>query len=125
MLGQGLPLRRRFPAGPDGTPLWVSQAEPGGVHDLRAARPHALPALHPAAAEIGIRTPRRPHPDAPSPLHAATRACNQLVRSLRVLGERAAARLNQRRRALRHITLSPGPIGAIAQAALALNNAWR
>jgi DDE superfamily endonuclease len=35
---------------PDGFPLWVSQAEPGSVHDLTAARVHALPALYRAAA---------------------------------------------------------------------------
>jgi hypothetical protein len=32
--------------GPDGFPLWVSQAEPGSVHDMTAARIHALPALY-------------------------------------------------------------------------------
>jgi hypothetical protein len=35
---------------PDGFPLWVSEVEPGSVHDLTAARAHALPALYPAAA---------------------------------------------------------------------------
>jgi hypothetical protein len=35
---------------PDGFPLWVSQVEPGSVHDLTAARAHAFPALYPAAA---------------------------------------------------------------------------
>jgi DDE superfamily endonuclease len=35
---------------PDGFPLWVSQAEPGSVHDLTATRLHALPALYHAAA---------------------------------------------------------------------------
>jgi len=60
---------------PDGFPLWVSAAEPGSVHDLTAARTHALPALYQAAAAglpaladpgydgagIGIHTPVR-HP---------------------------------------------------------------
>ncbi|SEG82270.1 DDE superfamily endonuclease, partial [Thermomonospora echinospora] len=100
---------------------------------------HALPALYPAAAAglvvladigylgagIGIRTPRRPHPDIPSPLDADTRTYNRLLRATRALGERAAAELKQRWRALRHVTLSPGRIGAITQAALVLNNAWR
>ena len=59
--------------GPDGFPLWVSQAEPGSVHDMTAARIHALPALYHAAAHglpaladpgydgagIGIHTPVR------------------------------------------------------------------
>ena len=35
---------------PDGFPLWVSPAEPGSVHDITAARVHALPALYRAAA---------------------------------------------------------------------------
>ena len=35
---------------PDGFPLWISGAEPGSVHDLTAARAHALPALYRAAA---------------------------------------------------------------------------
>ena len=35
---------------PDGFPLWVSGAEPGSVHDITAARIHALPALYRAAA---------------------------------------------------------------------------
>ena len=35
---------------PGGFPLWVSDAEPGSVHDLTAARIHALPALYHAAA---------------------------------------------------------------------------
>jgi hypothetical protein len=34
----------------DGFPLWVSEVEPGSVHDLTAARIHALPALYRAAA---------------------------------------------------------------------------
>jgi hypothetical protein len=39
---------------PDGFPLWVSQAEPGSVHDLTAARLHALPALYHAAASNAV-----------------------------------------------------------------------
>ena len=35
---------------PDGFPLWVSDVEPGSVHDITAARRHALPALYRAAA---------------------------------------------------------------------------
>ena len=44
---------------PDGFPLWVSEAEPGSVHDITAARIHALPGLYRAAA-TGLPTPRRP-----------------------------------------------------------------
>src|SRR6202050_913920 len=52
-------LGRRWPAHggnvqavmrPDGLPLWTSPAEPGSVHDITAARIHALPALYRAAA---------------------------------------------------------------------------
>jgi hypothetical protein len=35
---------------PGGLPLWASEAEPGHVHDITAARAHALPALYRAAA---------------------------------------------------------------------------
>ena len=38
---------------PDGFPLWVSEVEPGSVHDLTAACIHALPGLYWAAA-IGL-----------------------------------------------------------------------
>ena len=44
---------------PDGFPLWVSDAEPGSVHDITAARIHALPALYQAAA-AGLPDPGRP-----------------------------------------------------------------
>jgi hypothetical protein len=36
---------------PDGFPLQVSDVEPGSVHDITAARRHALPALYRAAAD--------------------------------------------------------------------------
>lgn len=73
---------------------------------------------------------RHPHSTPPasdisSSLNAGIRVYNRLVRSLRVLEDRAATRLKQRRRALRHVTLSPGRIGVIVQAALVLNNVWR
>lgn len=92
----------QFLTDPDGTPLWVSDAEPGSEHGLCAARTRA-----------------------PSPLDAGTRSRNRPVRTLRVLGEPAAAWLKRRRRAPRHATLSPGRIGAIVQTALVLNNVWR
>lgn len=129
----------QFVAAPDGRPLWVSDVEPGSVHDLRAARLHALPALSAAAgnglptladagytgANIGIHTPVRGHPDVSSPLATDNRTHNRLLRGLRALGERAAAELKQRWRALRHVTISPTRIGAITQAALVLNNSWK
>ena len=57
----------------------------------------------------------------PEALHADTRTTNSLIRSIRALGERAAAELKQRWRTLQHVTLSPSRIGDIARAALVLN----
>jgi hypothetical protein len=90
---------------PDGFPLWVSPAEPGSVHDITAARIHALPALYRAAAElptladpgydgagIGIHIPVRQPADGRE-LDIDTRTRNALQRSLRCLGERGFALL--------------------------------
>jgi hypothetical protein len=44
---------------------------------------------------------------------------------VRTLGERAAAELKERWRALKRITLSPRRIGDIARAALVLNGIWQ
>jgi hypothetical protein len=63
---------------PGGFPFWVSPVEPGSMHDLTAARTHALPALNPAAA-----LPTR---------------CR---------GERGFAMLTGRWRTLQHIVASP------------------
>jgi len=129
----------QFLAAPDGTPLWISEVEPGSRHDLTCARIHALLALYPATARglrvladvgypgagNGVHTPLRPHPDIPSPLTSDNRAHNRLLRCVRALGERAAGELKQRWRTLKHVTLSPSRIEAIAQAALVLNNAWK
>jgi hypothetical protein len=41
----------QFLSAPDGTPLWVSDAEPGSMPDITAARAHCLPALYKAAAD--------------------------------------------------------------------------
>ena len=120
---------------PGGFPLWVSEAEPGSVHDLTAARAHALPALYaaaaaglPALADAGydgaspvIHIPakqRRYHP--PLGLNARTR--NLLLRSVRCRGERGFALLKQRWRTLQHITASPSKITAITRAALVLTH---
>jgi hypothetical protein len=122
-------------AAPDGFPLWVSDAEPGSVHDLTAARLHALPALYQAAADglptladpgydgagIGIHMPVKQLPGGQD-LDINTRTRNALQRSLRCLGERGFALLTQRWRALQHITASPSKIGDIARAALALTH---
>jgi DDE superfamily endonuclease len=120
---------------PDGFPLWVSEAEPGSVHDITAARTHALPALYHAAATglptladpgydgagIGILIPVK-QPAGGQELDINTRTRNAIQRSLRCLGERGFALLNQRWRTLQHITASPSKIGDIARAALILTH---
>ncbi len=130
----------QFLSAPDGTPLWVSDVEPGSTPDITAARLHVLPALYQAAAEglptladkgyigagIGILVPhRRPKGRSEQALHVDNRMVNALIRHVRARGERAAAELKQRWRTLQHVTLSPSRIGDIARAALVLNNAWR
>jgi hypothetical protein len=120
---------------PDGFPLWVSEVEPGSVHDITAARAHALPALYPAAAAglppladpgyegagIGILIPvKQPSGGRQPDLNARTR--NAIQRSLRCLGERGFALLTGRWRTLQHITASPSKIGSIARAALVLTH---
>lgn len=130
----------QFLSAPDSTPLWVSEAEPGSVPDITAARIHALPALYKAAAGglptladkgyigagIGILVPvRRPKGQSEQALHTDTRTTNSLIRGIRALGERAAAELKQRWRSLQHVALSPSRIGDIARAALVLNGIWK
>jgi hypothetical protein len=120
---------------PGGFPLWVSDVEPGSVHDITAARAHALPALYRAAATglptladpgydgagMGIHMPAKQPPDGRD-LDISTRTRNAIQRSLRCLGERGFALLNQRWRTLQHITASPSKIGDIARAALVLTH---
>lgn len=130
----------QFLSAPDGTPLWVSDVEPGSTPDITAARIHALPALYKAAADglptladkgyigagIGIHVPvRRPKGQSEQALAADTRTTNALIRGIRALGERAAAELKERWRALKHVTLSPSRIGDAARAALVLNATWK
>jgi hypothetical protein len=120
---------------PGGFPLWASDAEPGSVHDLTAARIHALPALYHAAATglpaladtgydgagIGIHMPVK-QPAGGRDLDINTRTRNDIQRSLRCLGERGFALLSQRWRTLQHITASPSKIGDIARATLVLTH---
>jgi hypothetical protein len=120
---------------PNGFPLWVSDVEPGSVHDLTAARAHVLGALYAAAATglptladggytgagIGVFTPVKQPADG-QVLDADNRAYNALLRGLRCLGERGFAVLTGRWRALRHITASPSRIGDIVKAALILTH---
>lgn len=121
---------------PDGFPLWVSDVEPGSVHDLTAARAHVLGALHWAysqlglptlsdngydGAGIGVFTPVK-QPTNGQALHVDTRTYNALLRGLRCLGERGFALLTRRWRALRHFTASPRKISHIVKAALVLTH---
>ena len=120
---------------PGGFPLWVSEVEPGSAHDLTAARAHALPALYHAAATglptladpgyegagIGILIPVK-QPTGGQELDVNARTRNAIQRSLRCLGERGFALLNQRWRTLQHVTASPSKIGDIARAALVLTH---
>jgi DDE superfamily endonuclease len=118
---------------PDGLPLWAGPAEPGSVHDLTAARRHALPALYRAAARgmptladsgyegagIGILTPVKKPAGNQEP-DIGTRTRNALLRDLRCHGERGFALLTQRWAALQHITADPGRTTEITRAALVL-----
>jgi DDE superfamily endonuclease len=118
---------------PGGLPIWVGPAEPGSVHDLTAARWHALPALYRAAAlgmptladlgyegaGIGILTPVK-RPGGNQELDVGTRTRNALLRDLRCRGERGFALLTQRWAALQHITADPDRTTEITRAALVL-----
>ena len=118
---------------PDGLPLWVAPAEPGSVHDITAARLHALPALYRAAAlgmpcladsgyegaGIGILVPFK-NPPGNQELDAGARTRNMLLRDLRCRGERGFALLTQRWTALQHTTASPRQLTQIVRAALVL-----
>jgi DDE superfamily endonuclease len=120
---------------PGGFPLRVSDAEPGSVHDLTAARLHALPALYQAAAAglpaladpgydgagIGVHIPVKQPADGQEP-DTDTRTRNAIQRSLRYPGERGFALLTGRWRTLQHITASPGKTGGITRAALVLTH---
>ncbi|MFC7647562.1 transposase family protein [Streptosporangium lutulentum] len=120
---------------PDGMPLWVSDVEPGSIHDITAARIHVLPTLYPSCARglsvladpgydgasIGLCIPVRQPTDG-NVLDVDTRTRNMLLRALRCLGERGFALLTQRWRTLQRITASPSKIGDIARAALVLTH---
>lgn len=120
---------------PDGFPIWVSQVEPGSVHDLTAARTHALGALYAAAARglptladpgyegagHGVYTPFK-RPAGGRPLAVDNRTHNMLLRAMRSIGERGFAILTQRWRVLQHVTADPSKITNIAKAALVLTH---
>ncbi|TVT25566.1 IS5/IS1182 family transposase [Amycolatopsis acidiphila] len=121
---------------PTGFPWWVSDVEPGSVHDLTAARQHVLGALYWAASQldlptladggytgagIGVFTPIR-QPAEGHVLDIDNRTYNALLRGLRCLGERGFALLTGRWRTLSHITASPRKIGDIVKASLVLTH---
>jgi DDE superfamily endonuclease len=83
---------------------------------------HNIPTLADSGYEgagHGVLTPVKQPADGTT-LAPGNRTYNQLLRSLRCLGERGFALLTQRWRTLQHITASPSKIGDIAQAALVL-----
>ena len=96
VLRQSSHSRRQHPGRtrPSGFPLWVSDAEPGSVHNLTAARTHALLVLYRAAAAglptladpaydgvgIGIHIPVK-QPPGGRDLDINTRTRNALQRS--------------------------------------------
>nr|WP_317496453.1 transposase family protein [Haloechinothrix sp. LS1_15] len=122
---------------PGGRPLWVSDVEPGSVHDITATRDHVLAALSWAAskpnqptladsgyagASIGVHTPVKQPTDYRRP-DVDNRTDNALLRGLRALGERGFATLTGRWPTLHHITPSPRKIDRIVKAALILTHA--
>lgn len=118
---------------PDGLPIWISGVEPGGVHDLTAARRNCLGTLYAAAAAglptladggylgagIGVHVPVK-QPGGTQVLDLDNRTYNALLRGLRAQGERGFALLKTRWAALRHVTACPHKIGYIGKAALVL-----
>jgi DDE superfamily endonuclease len=118
---------------PGGLPIWTSEAEPGHVHDITAARAHVLHALYRAAAAgmptladggyegagIGICVPVK-NPPGNQRLDPDTKTRNSLLRGLRSQGERGFALLSQRWTTLQRITASPRQTTEIVRAALVL-----
>ena len=118
---------------PGGLPIRAGPAEPGHVHDITAARAHALPALYRAAAlgmptladggyegaGIGICVPVK-NPGGNQRLDPDTKTRNSLLHGLRSQGERGFALLTQRWAALQRITASPRRTTEIVRAALVL-----
>ncbi|WP_136194000.1 transposase family protein [Actinomyces procaprae] len=113
-----------------GYPIWTSPVEPGSVHDITAAREHALPALYPAAADgmpsladrgylgagIGIKVPvKASKPD------TGARSYNQVQAYLRAPADRANALLKGFK-ALKRVTLDPSTITNITATALVILN---
>ncbi|XCM33362.1 transposase family protein [Streptomyces parvus] len=129
----------QFLSAPDGTPPWVSDAEPGSTPDITAARLYVPPCTRqpptacprwptratsaPASAYASRSAARKGKPE--RALDVDTRTTNALIRDLRACGERAAAALKERWRTFKHITVSPCRIGDMTRAALVLNGHWK
>lgn len=121
---------------PTGSPVAVSEVEPGSTHDITAARQTGfLGALYAAAALLGLPTlADKGYDGAGAGIHTPTKGRglhpdnftrNELISCLRAPAERGNALLKMRWKALRRIRLCPWRIGAIAKAALALTTAER
>jgi hypothetical protein len=117
---------------PAGIPLWTPPVSPGSVHDITAARIHILPGLRPCLKDLpvladtgyegagcGVHVPVK-RPAGGRELDVDTRTRNDLLRSMRCLGERGFALMFQRWRTLQHVMISSSRIGEIAQAVLVL-----
>ncbi|WP_394805549.1 transposase family protein [Streptomyces althioticus] len=119
---------------PDGFPIWTSPVRPGCEHDMSAARTHGLlDALEAAARDSGPITItdtgyeaaptcfRMPHKKPKGgELTIDQQQFNKAIGAVRALAEKANADLKTRFKALRHVSLDPWRIGAVAAAALAL-----
>ena len=120
---------------PDGFPIWVSDVRPGREHDSTCAKAAAglLPALEALDAEQHIPTLtdlgyiglspaiRHPHKKPKGgELTEAQTTYNTIIRGVRGIGERANSLLKTTFKALRHVSLDPWHIGALAKAALVL-----
>ena len=128
VLRQGAWSRRQHPGGdrPDGFPLWVSEVEPGPVHDITAARlmpcprctrppqaacqPSPTPAMRAPASASRSRSGGRP---AAGNLTSITEPVTPS--SVPALPRRTSSLLTGRWRILQHITASPSKIGHIAR----------
>ena len=119
---------------PDGWPIWTSPVRPGREHDTTCARTH--PGLlteldawsdegRVVLADLGYEGERGRLVLPVKKIHGATltedQACyNALHSATRALAERGNALLKVTFTALRHVTVSPGRIGAMVAAALVL-----
>jgi hypothetical protein len=120
---------------PTGWPIWVSGVRPGREHDTTCAKAAAglMPALEQAAAEdmptltdLGYEGLAGPALRMPvkkvkgTELTDAHKQYNLIVRGVHSVAERANSLLKTTFKALRHVSICPWRIGAIAKAALVL-----